>query len=102
MEKVRVTEAGESHEAPAGEACLLRGATQALFRASDDPVRDRHWLCGLLSRAVANHKSREGQIICAELGAALEAGDHAKALAACQRLIQYEIASRLTVVGTCQ
>lgn len=102
MENVRVTEAAQSHESPAGEARVLRGATQVLFQASDDPVRDRHWLCGPLSRAVAHHKSRQGQIICAELGAALEAGDHARALDACQRLIQYEIAGRFAAMETCQ
>lgn len=93
MDDTSVTEAAESPEAPAGVARLLRGATLVLFQASDDPVRDRHWLCGPLSRAVASHKSRKGQTICADLGAALEVGDHAGALEACQRLIRFEICS---------
>jgi hypothetical protein len=90
MEEARTVEAIESPEAPAGEARLLRGATLALFQASDDPVRDRHWLCAPLSRAVASHKSRQGQAICADLGAALASGDHARALDACGRLIHFE------------
>jgi hypothetical protein len=103
MEDTRLIEAAPSQEpAPAREARLLRGATLALFQASDDPVRDRHWLCGPLSRAVASHKSRKGQKICAEFGAALEAGDHAAALEACTQLILYEISSAFAAMETCQ
>ena len=102
MEHPGLIEALESHEAPASEGLLLRGATLVLFQASDDPVRDRHWLCGPLSRAVASHKSRKGQILCAELGAALECGDHAGALEACRRLIHFEIHSKFSAMEVCQ
>jgi hypothetical protein len=102
MENPAVIEAPASHEATASEARLLCGATLVLFQASDDPVRDRHWLCGPLSRAVASHKSRQGQAICAELGAALESGDHAGAVEACRRLIQFEIRSQIPAMATCQ
>jgi len=102
MDDTSVTEAAQSPEAPAVEARLLRGATLVLFQASDDPVRDRHWLCGPLSRAVASHKSRQGQAICADLGAALESGDHEGALEACRRLIQFEIRSKFDSMEVCQ
>ena len=102
MDDTKLIQAAASPHAPASEARLLRGATLALFQASDDPVRDRHWLCGPLSRAVANHKSRAGQQICAEFGAALAAGDHAGALAACRRLIRFEIRGEFAAMDTCQ
>lgn len=102
MKKPGATAAVESHAEPAGEARLLRGATLVLFQASDDPVRDRHWLCGPLSRAVASHTSRQGQMLCAELGVALASGDHAGALDACSRLIRLDISSAVPALETCQ
>ncbi|MGE3693032.1 MAG: hypothetical protein AB7F98_16785 [Novosphingobium sp.] len=95
MDDVRVFEAIGSLRGPGCAARLLRGATLTLFQASDDPARDRHWLCAPLSRAVASHKSRQGQAICAELGEALAAGDDAGALDACRRLIQLEVSITL-------
>ena len=71
-------------------AHALRRATLALFEASDNPARDRHRLVDPLSQAVAWHKTRRGQAICAELAAALAANAHIEALAACRALIALE------------
>jgi hypothetical protein len=79
-----------------GVARRLRGATLALFETSDDPARDRHWLCDPLSRTVASNKSRHGQALCTALAAALAAGDLDAALDACRQLVQLEFACRIS------
>ena len=68
----------------------LRRATLALFSASDDPVRDRHRLSGPLSQAVAWHKTRPGQRLCADLARALAAGNFPAAVELCGKLVELE------------
>ncbi len=84
-----------NHSADLGEAAVrLQQATQTLFEASDDPVRDRHCLLEPLRDVVIRHKSRKGQAICARLARALVAGDDERALAACRALIALETAGK--------
>lgn len=71
-------------------ANALKRATLALFRASDDPARDRHRLADPLSQAVAWHKTRRGQALCADLAGALAANAYGEALEACRALIALE------------
>jgi hypothetical protein len=75
---------------PSRPGPALRRATLELFRASDDPARDRHRLVDPLSRAVAWHKTHHGQTICAEIAQALAANAYDEALEACRALIALE------------
>lgn len=68
----------------------LKRATLDLFKASDDPARDRHRLVDPLSQAVAWHKTQRGQAICAELARALSDNAYADAIAACRALVALE------------
>ena len=81
----------EPRPAAAAVARRLYRATLALLRASDDPVRDRHYLLDPLSQAVAWQQTRDGQQICASLATALAEGDHATAIDACGRLIDLAV-----------
>ncbi len=77
-------------EQPSLPARSLRRATLALFSVSDDPARDCHRLSVPLSQAVAWHKTRAGQRLCAELAKALAAGNHPAALEVCRKLLELE------------
>lgn len=68
----------------------LRRATLALFSASDDPARDCHRLSAPLSQAVAWHKTRAGQRLCADLARALAAGNYPAAVEVCRKLLELE------------
>jgi hypothetical protein len=68
----------------------LEDATIALFKASDNPARDRHRLADPLSHAVAWHKTRRGQELCARLAEALAGNAFASAIAACHELVAHE------------
>ncbi len=70
-------------------AVALYRAVYAHFRSTPNPSRE-HWrLLEPLSQAVACQKTRTGQILCAQIGAALAAGDRQTALDQCRALTQY-------------
>ena len=83
------TQSGIASESP---SVRLARALRLLFDHSDDPQRDCHLLAGPLSQVIIFHKSRLGQALCAEFGAALADGSRRRALSACHRLIAEESA----------